>query len=55
MTSFKYRVEQSSIGTRQGQAARSTVTTRAAAAIIIKSTQSTKNSAKNTSKEVGGK
>jgi hypothetical protein len=36
MTSFKARVEQSSLGTRGGKAARSSVTTRTAAQVVAR-------------------
>lgn len=53
MTSFKSRVERSSIGTRQSQAARQTVNTRTAAQIVSRASGGT--SQQNSRKKTGDK
>ncbi|GHD50857.1 hypothetical protein [Mycetocola manganoxydans] len=56
MTSFKARVEQSSIGTPMSQAARRTVSTRTAAEIVKKANTSGQITVrKNPPKKLGGK
>jgi len=57
MSNFKIRVEQSSIGTKQSQAARRTIDSQTAAAIVSKAASSAAHPRPESrrSKSVGGK